>query len=1068
VLIDTDTATARAAGRYRLVRTRRARAATVPTAEQRAVIEHSSGRLAVLAGPGTGKTTTLVEAIADRIERRGVHPSALLVLTFSRRAAAELATRVAARLETTTSEPIVRTVHSFAYAIARRAAADSGQPAPRLLEAGQADLMVREILAGHADDGGRYWPTGLHAALRVPAFAAELRELMLRAAERGIPPQRIAALGRRFGRPEWIAAAKFIEEYRQIGNLRQGTAGLGVKLDQAELTTAALECLADPSVLAPIRSTARHVFVDEYQDVDPAQAALIETVAAGADELIVVGDPDQSIYAFRGAAAGAMTRVHTDQVVNLTLSRRMPPTLIRATRAVAARLPGPSSHRDLRAPQPGDDGIVEIRTLATPAQEAALVADRLRRLHVESGVAYSSMAVLMRSPSVNGDGFRRALVSAGVPVAFGGTAPMAGDPLVNAFITVMGAGVEPARLDGPAAMSLLASPIGRIDVLETRQLRRAARSAAAADDGDAHRPSTELVAGILRGERAVPSGLPADLARRVQHVAALLRLAAEARDEAAAESVLWTLWQASGMAHRLADACERGGDDARRAEDHLDAMIALFDKAADLAAQLPSAGVRGLLDLVFGEQLAAAPASSGAEDAVAILSAHAAKGLEWDVVAVVGVQDDVWPDLRPRTSLLRFTELLDAADGIEPGLPTPSALADERRLFYVAVTRARRRLIVTAVDSAETAPSRFLRELADDSPIATGWPRNGAGRPQRSLTLPSLVAELREAVCTPRGGSGVAHADGADRPGAGAQRARHAARVLALLARAGVRGAHPDSWYGIREISTEQPLAAPGDTVTLSPSQIESMIECPLRTVLDRHGGHPPAGQAQLVGMAVHALAEGMAVGASPSDMDAAIDDFLAAQDGLPPWEIGRLRRRMNAMREALRTWLAAHADQRAFLGSELLIDVTVPGEDVRPIRLRGRIDWLSRGADGRVIVTDFKTGASLPSLEQGEHHPQLAVYQLAVALGALAGQVDGPPAEAGGAELVYLATGSPRTREQSAQSAETRSEWIQRLRGVAEEAAGPRYVARTGEYCSRCPVRGSCPAQPEGRPVTR
>src|SRR5690606_14770849 len=135
---------------------------------------------------------------------------------------------------------------------------------------------------------------------------------------------------------------------------------------------------------------------------------------------------------------------------------------------------------------------------------------------------------------------------------------------------------------------------------------------------------------------------------------------------------------------------------------------------------------------------------------------------------------------------------------------------------------ARRRLLVTAVDSAETVPSRFLRELADGNPIETGWPRNGAGRPQRSLTLASLVAELREAVCTAPGEGAVAHEGGTDRPGGGAPTARRAARVLALLAEAGVRGAHPDSWYGIRDISTEQPLAAPGEMVTLSPSQIES------------------------------------------------------------------------------------------------------------------------------------------------------------------------------------------------------------------------------------------------------
>jgi superfamily I DNA/RNA helicase/RecB family exonuclease len=1048
-------------GRFRLVRARYARDSIVPSADQRAVVEHPGGRLTVLAGPGTGKTTTLVEAIADRIERRGADPSSVLVLTFSRRAAAELSMRVAARLEATTTEPIVRTMHSFAYALVRSAAADSGLPAPRLLEAGQADLMVREMLTGHADDGGRYWPAGLMAALRVPSFAAELRELMLRAAERQISPRRMAALGRQMDRPEWGAAARFIEEYRQIGDLRQGTTGLGAKLDQAELTTAALECLSDPGVLSALRSRIRHVFVDEYQDVDPAQAALIELVSAGADELIVVGDPDQSIYAFRGAAAGAVTRVQTDRTVNLTISRRMPPALVRATRAVAAAIPGPNTHRDLRALSTDEDGHVDIRVLANPAQEAALVADRLRRLHVESGMPYSSMAVLMRSPSSNGDVFRRALVSAGVPVVFGGTAPVADDPLVRAFVTLLRVGTNPDRLDGDSAMSLLGSPVGEIDVLESRRLRRAAKSAAGADDATARRPSAELVAGILRGERPVPAELPPDLARRVRHVAGLVQMSIDGHDEPAAEALLWRLWQASGLAGRLAESCERRGEDAPRAQAHLDAMINLFEKAGDLAAQLPSAGVRGLLELVVGEQVAAPPPVAGTYDAVVILSAHASKGLEWDVVAVVGVQDEVWPDLRPRTSLLRLTELLDAADGIGPGIPAPGRLADERRLFYVAVTRARRRLIVTAVDNADTAPSRFLQELADGKPVLSGWPQDHAGRPRRALTLASLVADLRTAVSSP----GI---DGEARAGAGTRRAERAARVLALLADAGVRGAHPDSWYGIPEISTLEPLAAPGDPVTLSPSQIESMIECPLRTVLGRHGGKPPSGQAQLVGVAVHALAEGMAVGASPSDVDTAIEEFLAAQDRLPPWEIGRLRRRMQSMRQALETWLLSQSGSRTFLGSELQIDVVVPEDGGRPIHLRGRVDWLSRGEDGRVVVTDFKTGSSIPSIAQGQAHPQLAVYQLAVSLGALAAHVDGPSTDVGGAELVYLASGVQRVREQDAQSAESGQEWIGRLREVAGESIGPHYTARAGDHCAHCPVRSSCPVQPEGRQVTR
>src|SRR6478752_1110116 len=172
-----------------------------PTRQQRRVIEHAGRRLRVLAAPGTGKTATLVEAVAQRICERGVAPEQILVLTFSRRAAAELTSRITQRIGVTTREPIVRTLHGYAFAVLRRQAARSGESVPRLLAAGESDHIVRELLAGHLQGAGGGWPATLWPALGSPTFAAELRELLLRTAERGITPGRLAQLGRRW--PCW-------------------------------------------------------------------------------------------------------------------------------------------------------------------------------------------------------------------------------------------------------------------------------------------------------------------------------------------------------------------------------------------------------------------------------------------------------------------------------------------------------------------------------------------------------------------------------------------------------------------------------------------------------------------------------------------------------------------------------------------------------------------------------------------------------------------------------------------------------------------------------------------------
>ena len=195
--------------RYRLRRRPAAAGGWAPTAEQSVVIDHWSGRLRVLAGPGTGKTATIVEAVADRIDRRGVDPGSLLVLTFSRRAAGELADRLTRRIGVVTREPMVRTFHSYAWALLRSRAAAAGQAPPRLLGAGESDRMVRELLAGHAEAGGDGWPAALRPALSSPAFAAEVRDLMMRAAERGIGPADLRAAGRAARRPEWVAVGRF-------------------------------------------------------------------------------------------------------------------------------------------------------------------------------------------------------------------------------------------------------------------------------------------------------------------------------------------------------------------------------------------------------------------------------------------------------------------------------------------------------------------------------------------------------------------------------------------------------------------------------------------------------------------------------------------------------------------------------------------------------------------------------------------------------------------------------------------------------------------------------------------
>jgi len=1055
--------TAVASPRFRLRRAAQSDAVIDPTDEQRRVIDHLGGPLRVLAGPGTGKTATLVEAVADRITEREVPPESVLVLTFSRRAAAELTDRITRRLAITTREPLVRTLHAYAFSLLRANAVRSGEPAPRLLAAGESDQMVRELLAGQVESARGSWPDGVRGALGSPAFAAELRELLLRTAERGITPARLAEFGRRRHRPEWQAAARFAMEYQDVADLRQGSSGFGAALDQAELTLAALALLADDRVLAAEQSRIRRIFVDEYQDVDPAQARLVQRLASGADELIVFGDPDQSIYTFRGADPGALRDIDVQTTVSLTVSRRLAPEVLTATRRVASRLPGGWPHRALTT-QPREwsaadededlpaDGEVIVRTLPTAAREAAFIADQLRRAHLTDGVPWSEMAVLSRSPVLALPALRRAFAHAGVPIAVSGQDDrLVDEPVVATMMSVLRCALEPATLTGQVAVDLLGMPAGAMDVAALRRLRRALRAARVGEG-----PTTDLLAAVLAGA-PLPATIAADLAAPVLRIAAMVQAARDGIAEPAAESTLWKIWQLSELEDGLVSASLRGGRAGQRADATLDAVVSVFGMAAELAEKLPMAGVSAFVDMVEGRRIpgdrTATPTRSS--DAVAVLSAHAAKGLEWDLVCVAGVTEGRWPVLRSRQDILGVDEILDMASGVPPTVVDKARLVDdERRLFYVAATRARHRLIATAVADQDTLPSRFLYELAGTDDLPNGWPVGVDGADRRGLHLTDLIAELRRAVTDPSVPDRTADL---------------AAAQLARLAAAGVVGAHPDDWYGLAERSTTAPALPQDAVVTVSPSAVESMTTCALRGVLERRGGRGPAGQAQIEGIVVHALADGLARGVSRAELVGQTDEFLNRQTQLPPWLLARTRRALTAMLDAAVAWQSENYPGRTLVGSELTLTAAVPPAppgtqpghlpSTRPVVLEGRVDRLDRRADGSVVVVDFKTGATKPTRAQVLENAQLAVYQLAIELGA-----ETP----GGAELIHLRGGKPTVLLQPPLEPGTALEWSAVVRDAAEQMAASAAVARENGRCDRCPVRSSCPLRPEGRQVTR
>ncbi|WP_101788319.1 ATP-dependent helicase [Nonomuraea indica] len=1092
---------------------------------QRAVVAHPGGPLLVLAGPGTGKTTTIVESVVDRIEHRGVDPERVLILTYSRKAAGELRERVTARLRRTTRTPLALTFHSYAYALLRREAVLAGEAPPRLLTGPEQLLEIRRLLHGELEDGAREWPESLREALKTRGFAEELRDFLSRAAERGLDGERLEELGRRHGRADWVAAGRFSTRYQRRFDLDPEPA-----LDYAELIRAAAGLLADPDVRRRERAAHDAVFVDEYQDTDPAQEFLLQQLAGDGRDLVAVGDPDQSIYGFRGADVRGILKFperfrtldgRDAPVLALRVCRRSGADLLEASRRLAARLPAaplptatatappaplptatatappaplptatatappaplptatatappaplptatatappapgasvrrPFGHRDLLSLPEIDPGETRVLLADSTSQEAAVVADALRRAHLIDGVPWHRMAVLVRSASRQVPLLRRALVSAGVPTMVAGDeVPIAQEPGVRPLLTMLRVALDPGALDEGVAEELLTGPLGGTDMIGVRRLRRAlkiAENEAVPDDHEARRASGELMVAALRDARELTRVEP-HIALPAERVGKLLATAVEAvRAQGSAEDILWAVWQASGLAERWTDLSLSGGARGAQADRDLDAVVALFDQAARFVDRMPKAGPEVFLDDLASQEI---PGDTLAErapdgDAVRVLTAHRSKGLEWDVVVVAGVQEGVWPDLRLRGSMLGVEDLVELVEGADPSAASLSSklLAEERRLFYVAATRARRRLVVTAVGGEDTdeRPSRFLTELMPGA-VETATVDDRA----RWLTMSALVADLRSAVTDPT------------RP---ARVRRTAARHLARLAAAGVQGAHPNEWYALTPMTDDRPLSWPDDTVSISPSAVESFTKCGLRWLLETAVGAGGTSSAQGLGTIIHALAVLAATDLPSEDLlGRRLDEIWNELDFGGVWFNRKQRQVAEQMIAKFVRWHKENPRELVALEEGFTAMV---GDGVQ---IKGRVDRVERDSEGRAVIIDLKTGGSKPRAGELDRHPQLGVYQLAAVLGAFARH---GMTEPGGAALVQLGKAAGRNdaleQRQGALADDPNPGWARDLVDtVAIGMSGPFFQAKANDGCRTCAAKASCPVNDSGGQV--
>lgn len=1023
-------------------------------------------------------------------------------------------------------------------------------PAPVLLMGADEDAALEQLI------GQVSWSQPAEVT-QTRGFRAQIRNLFSRCGELGVDYQLLEQLGQAAQVQLWCEAAPLLKLWDSQSDISAANRAMALKLDTARLQDRALYALEhwyQADVTAPPQLPDL-VVVDDYQDCTAATARLLRALAAlnlgeaegqgwlagqapsagpggatgvwepgslgsangsgdatGAGEpggvvehrdgrstqIVVLGNPDEAVETFRGGDPLMLASAARDfDAVALTL-----PQVHRGSRQIAALI-------ELAVQQVQVAGCISQRRsnyqhLAQNSQsvcfkvapddtvQVGAVAAHMRSLHLEQGLAWGQMAVIVRQSS-SVELIRQELRRGGVPLAPDTPALLLrSEPAAKALLDCARAALEQLLgvpvVQEEAARALLLSPLVGFSAIELRRLRRIL------GESPDHLSIRVLSDSELFDQlEAAPT-----LAAKAKVAQAINEALAKERSEGL-EALVWGAWQASGKAQywrQLALDLEADSLLRQRADHDLDVVISLFKRLEVWSERNPSAPGQQFLDELEAQQVASdSVAALGARpQGVSVLTVAACAGRQWEFVAVLGIDDGVWPNLRLRDSLTQTGLLTDIvsqriADTVNLASLTasvdPQALAqaraqicsDEMRLLVAAMSRANSQLWLGAVNGGEQGPSSFFNYLSRQSDIPVEPIQPGG-----AYTLRGLVATLRRQLMLD-----LKHNNGTQAP--------QIAALLAALAQRGVPGADPRSWLGIAGASqflTELPAQLEGQDrlgtqvathavvalkklqaqrvnqarqrgARLSPSDVENIETCPLRWYLQRHGGSPASSSAQQIGALIHWLAQqGQEHGLSREQL---LDLFYRERSSLQlpgGWYGRQENQRVEKMVENLALYLAnspANMQVEVECPVRAQVELEVDGAPLK-IKISGRADRLEHTSQG-IDVIDFKTGASVDSAG-AQTNAQLATYR--VALQARGENVHGGALIMLGKEnkkaqvdaLTY-----PGSRELAPSDyLETGQGWdTDLISAAARDSLGPSYQARTGEHCRHCAYQDFCPA---------
>ena len=700
--------------------------------EQRRAVTHASGPLLVVAGAGTGKTEVITRRIAWLVATRRALPSQVLGLTFTDKAAAEMQVRVDQLVPYGFADTAISTFHAFGDRLIREFAFELGiAPDARVLSHAESIVLLREHLFELGLDA--YLPLG-----DPTRFLGALTTLFGRCRDEDVTPERYRQHADELAAAAWDATGAMPASAVDGKDAAATAALLELASRQGELATAyerytqlliasgsidfgdqvamALRLLRQsPATLATVRNRYRYILVDEFQDTNPVQSALVELIGDGHRNLTVVGDDDQSIYRFRGAAISNILefRDHFRGARTVVLRRNYrstAPILDASHRLIKFNDPHRLESRVgiskklLPQRSPAPTLPVRVHAFETATDEADWIATEFRR-RIDAGVPPRDLAVLVRT-NAGADPILRSFNIAGVPWTFAGASGLYGRPEVRLLLSVLRAVTDPeasADVYALGASDIYAVPADDLTVVmaTARRQHRSAWAVLEALDNE-----TGGLA-LSREGRAPLRRLVGDLRR--------LRELAHRRP---AGEVLYAFLKDSGWLAGMAGAGSTSGDEA------LANIARFFDIVRSRSALLIDD--RAVFLIPHLTTLIEAGDDPGAAEpdpdiaAVSVMTVHKAKGLEFPVVVIPGLVAGRFPSTTRRAPLaMPDSQLQTPVADSDPHLP------EERRLFFVAMTRARDELILTHAADYGGARARrispFVLEALDlPTSAATG------------------------------------------------------------------------------------------------------------------------------------------------------------------------------------------------------------------------------------------------------------------------------------------------------------------------------------------------------------